>query len=481
MGIVRQAEVIESSSIKDFQLNRPSPRAKIVSAHWYNASLFFAEVAILFFGGLLPTLLYDGISDASLSRHISAVGSCILLFLLTSRALNVYVEDRSFDWHWTIPRLVASLLITFVLAMMIGIATKTTESYSRVWFFSWVFLSLSLIILLRALVLAAVEAKLAKGAYLKKALIISCSGNSFGEDQLAMETRNRIRAIGTILAHDVAQIPDLTKYIQKIKPDIVIFNLLWSQVEEATSKFNYLSHFTLEVLILPDASICLQKAIRLRRFGSRALLQIVEPPLAEWDRTIKRVEDIVVASAALLVTMPLLILTAIAIKLESKGPILFKQPRTGLDGEIIDVWKFRSMYVENADLDASRQTGRNDPRVTQVGRFIRKTSIDELPQFWNVLQGQMSVVGPRPHALKTAAEGQTLEDLVAYYGMRHRVKPGITGWAQINGARGELCSRDQVRRRVDYDLHYIENWSVLFDIKIILMTVVRVFYDPHAY
>lgn len=481
MRTVRHVELIESSGIEDQSLYRTPTSNQRISVHWYTAVLLFSDVIILFAAGVLPTLIYDGISDISLNAYMSAVSSCVLLFLLASRTLDVYDVEKSFDWHWSIPRLIAALLITFVLAMLIGVATKTTESYSRVWFFSWVSLSLVLIVSLRAVVLAAVEAKLAKGAYLKQALIITCSSNVFSEDQLAMETRNRVRAVGTILAHDVAQIPDLMVYIQKLKPDIVIFNLPWPQVEEAISKFNALSHHALEVLILPDASICLQRAIRLRRFGGRALLQIVEPPLAEWDRTIKRIEDIVVASVALFVTMPLLIITAIAIKMESKGPILFKQPRTGLDGELIDVWKFRSMYVDGTDRDARRQTSKDDPRVTRIGRFIRRTSIDELPQFWNVLQGQMSVVGPRPHALKTAAEGKTLEALVDDYGARHRVKPGITGWAQINGARGELCSQAQVKKRVDYDLYYIENWSILFDIKIILMTVVRVFHDPHAY
>jgi lipopolysaccharide/colanic/teichoic acid biosynthesis glycosyltransferase len=139
------------------------------------------------------------------------------------------------------------------------------------------------------------------------------------------------------------------------------------------------------------------------------------------------------------------------------------------------------MYVEGTDLHASRQTSKDDPRVTRVGRIIRRSSLDELPQFWNVLTGQMSVVGPRPHALQTSAGGQPLEAIAEQYPARHRVKPGITGWAQVNGARGELHSREQVIRRVNYDLFYIENWSVLFDLKIILMTAMRVFHDPNAY
>ena len=232
---------------------------------------------------------------------------------------------------------------------------------------------------------------------------------------------------------------------------------------------------------MPEGSACLQKAIGLRHFGNRALLQIFAPPLAEWDRAIKRTEDLLVASLALLMLAPIVALVACAIKLESAGPVLFKQTRIGLDGDHFEVWKLRSMYVGATDPHASHQTCRNDPRVTRVGQFIRRTSIDELPQFWNVLQGHMSVVGPRPHALKTAAEGDLLETIVDEYVARHQVQARDHWLGSGQWSRGELSSREQVKRRVNYDLYYIENWSSLFDVKIILMTIVRVFYDPNAY
>jgi lipopolysaccharide/colanic/teichoic acid biosynthesis glycosyltransferase len=139
------------------------------------------------------------------------------------------------------------------------------------------------------------------------------------------------------------------------------------------------------------------------------------------------------------------------------------------------------MYAASTDLDASQQTSKNDSRVTRVGRWIRATSLDELPQFFNILQGTMSVVGPRPHALKTSAEGKQLEDVVDNYAMRHRVKPGLTGWAQVNGFRGELDTVEKLRWRVNYDLEYIDNWSLAFDVRIILKTVTKLVYDPAAY
>jgi exopolysaccharide biosynthesis polyprenyl glycosylphosphotransferase len=311
--------------------------------------------------------------------------------------------------------------------------------------------------------------------------VINCGESVLTGEQLALETNNRIRAVGMISVGDLASAPDLDPLVRQLSPEVVVLSLPWFQIETALGHFRALSQHAIEVLVLPQTGISLQRAIRLRRFGSQTLLQVAEPPLADWDVAIKRMEDIIIAGLALILISPLLVLTALAIKLESKGPILFKQTRAGFSGDRIEVWKFRSMYIEGADPHASRQTSKDDPRVTRVGRFIRKTSIDELPQFWNVLRGHMSVVGPRPHALATSAEGKPLDALVEEYLARHRVKPGITGWAQINGARGELRSRAQVKKRVDYDLHYIQNWSVMFDLKIILITIFRTFYDPHAY
>jgi polysaccharide biosynthesis protein PslA len=478
---MRRIETIATASLSVDSQNRHHVKGECLSTQRYAAGLLVSEIFILFITGVIFALMGNNIPEDSLSNYVWIAVSSIILFLLISRAFNLYNPDYVLEWRLIVPRLIAALLITNAVIAVVAVGTKSADEYSRVWFFSWSLVSLVAIVLLRLIVLAAIEERLARGAFLKRALIVNCVEGGLTGDQLALETRNRIKATGIITARDIESIPDLVPHVLRLKPDVVIFNLPWPQVEGAVSKFTPLSHYALEVLVLPAGSACLQKAIRLRRFGNRTLLQIVEPPLAEWDRAIKRVEDLLVASLALVMLAPLLVLVACAIKLESTGPVLFKQTRTGLDGDPFWVWKFRSMYVGASDPHASRQTGKNDPRVTRVGRFIRRTSIDELPQFWNVLQGHMSVVGPRPHALKTAAEGDLLETIVDEYVARHRVKPGITGWAQVNGARGELSSREQVKRRVNYDLYYIKHWSFLFDVKIILMTVVRVFYDPNAY
>ncbi|EBV3600180.1 undecaprenyl-phosphate glucose phosphotransferase, partial [Salmonella enterica subsp. enterica serovar Virchow] len=173
--------------------------------------------------------------------------------------------------------------------------------------------------------------------------------------------------------------------------------------------------------------------------------------------------------------------TAIAIKLDSKGPVLFKQKRHGFNNEVIEVYKFRSMYTHMSDQTAKSAVTKNDPRVTRVGRFIRKTSIDELPQFFNSLFGSLSLVGPRPHAVAAQAHSKLFYEVVDGYFARHRVKPGVTGWAQINGWRGEIDNDDKIKMRTEFDLFYIENWSLWFDLKILFLTPVRLLNTENAY
>src|SRR5262245_1927860 len=192
---------------------------------------------------------------------------------------------------------------------------------------------------------------------------------------------------------------------------------------------------------------------RMTHLGSRPIFDVSERPFTRWNGSLKRAEDIVISVAALFVSFPLMVLIAAAIRFESRGPVIFRQMRVGFNGSNIEVWKFRTMYVETTDADATCQTCKGDRRVTRVGRFLRKTSLDELPQFFNVLQGRMSVVGPRPHPLKITAGGHSLMEVDEHYAARHRVKPGITGWAQVNGNRGELDSVDKLRRRLEYDIN----------------------------
>src|SRR6185295_7965247 len=180
--------------------------------------------------------------------------------------------------------------------------------------------------------------------------------------------------------------------------------------------------------------------------------------------------DIIGAALASIALAPVMALVALAIKLDSPGPVLFRQKRYGFNNELIEVFKFRSMYADKADAAARQLVSKHDVRVTKVGRLIRKTSIDELPQLFNVLKGELSIVGPRPHALQAKAANKLYYEAVEGYFARHRVKPGMTGWAQIHGWRGETDTIDKIMQRVNHDLYYIENWSILLNFYICVMT-----------
>jgi Undecaprenyl-phosphate glucose phosphotransferase len=205
--------------------------------------------------------------------------------------------------------------------------------------------------------------------------------------------------------------------------------------------------------------------------GNVPVLDIFDKPIADWNMVLKSAFDRVVGFFILIAALPVMFLTAIAVKLDSPGPIFFRQRRYGFNNELIEIWKFRSLYHEKSDATASTLVGVGDSRVTRVGRFIRKTSLDELPQLLNVvIFGNLSLVGPRPHALNAKAETRLYEEAVDGYFARHRVKPGITGWAQVNGWRGNTDTQEKIRQRIEHDLYYIENWSLLFDIVIVLRT-----------
>ena len=215
--------------------------------------------------------------------------------------------------------------------------------------------------------------------------------------------------------------------------------------------------------------------------GLIPMLAVMDKPLNDWDRALKGIEDRVLGAVLTIIALPIMAFVALAVRLDSKGPIMFKQRRYGFNNELIEVYKFRSMYVEQSDPTADKLVTRGDPRVTRVGRFIRRTSLDELPQLFNVLKGQMSLVGPRPHATRAKAGQDLYEDVVTEYFARHRVKPGVTGWAQINGWRGETDTPEKIERRVACDLEYIDRWSLLFDFYIIVMTPIALLSGKNAY
>lgn len=242
-----------------------------------------------------------------------------------------------------------------------------------------------------------------------------------------------------------------------------------------------LSAASIDLCVLPRETLELKTGYRVNFLGSLPVFAIWQQPIRDVDGVLKELMDRGLAAVAFVLLFPLLLLTAAAIRLESKGPILFRQKRFGFNNNEISVLKFRSMYTDRQDSSGAERTQKNDPRVTRIGRIIRRTSIDELPQLLNVLRGDMSLVGPRPHATMMRVGDKYYFDAVKGYTARHRVKPGITGLAQVRGLRGEIATTERARKRVEYDIYYIENWSPLLDVRIMIETVLKLVWDKNAY
>ena len=276
-------------------------------------------------------------------------------------------------------------------------------------------------------------------------------------------------------------VEDLVARSREEPVDIIVVALPLSAVERIKVIMDQLGSTVADIVLTTDLAGLRYARNQFDGVGNNPVVSVREAPLKDWRALEKLVLDYGVGAVALLLLSPVLLVTALLIKLDSPGPVLFRQPRMGFNNRMFLCYKFRSMHDRSADLLADQQTTRDDPRVTRVGRVIRKLSIDELPQLFNVLNGSMSLVGPRPHAPNTKAADQLFTEVVQQYALRHRVKPGITGWAQVNGWRGETTTVEQIEQRVACDLFYIENWSLRFDMKIMLMTVLREVRSRHAF
>lgn len=273
------------------------------------------------------------------------------------------------------------------------------------------------------------------------------------------------------MGHEIhGTVDDLVEAVRRQAIDSVIVALPLGADHQLVETLNKLSHVPVDVRLCPDAFGLRLGEVGVSHIGGHTFLNAIDRPLRDWRWIAKEIEDRIIAACILGMISPLLLAIAIAIRLDSPGPALFRQKRYGFNNRLIEVWKFRTMYHDRSDANAERLTQRNDPRITRIGAFLRRTSLDELPQFLNVLRGDMSVVGPRPHATAAKAGCLLYQEAVKHYDARHRVKPGITGWAQINGWRGETDTVEQIRKRVEHDLFYIEHWSIAFDLQIILRT-----------
>jgi putative colanic acid biosynthesis UDP-glucose lipid carrier transferase len=383
-------------------------------------------------------------------------------------------------------------IITAFILIGLSAMLKVSAAYSRMWFGLWGIFGFIAIALARRFVTTVLRKLRSQGWNTRRVVI-------FGAGNLGQKVAERVQKASWTGYHltyfmDDDEVKWGTKLlgisIVSPKSDLVNFmrenyiDEFWIALplrsdERVSQLLHEIRHLTIPVLFIPDIfSFRIFLNYKVSEVEGIATINLNSCPMEGFNGILKALEDRILAAVILILVGPLMLLIAFAIKITSKGPILFKQRRHGWDGRPINVYKFRTMMVHEEKHGQVTQATKNDPRVTPLGRFLRKTSLDELPQFYNVLQGRMSIVGPRPHAI---AHNEFYKDQVDHYFQRHQVKPGITGWAQVNGWRGETDTLDKMKKRVEYDLYYIQNWSIWFDLKIILLTLFKGFIDRRAY
>ena len=393
-------------------------------------------------------------------------------------------------------RMSGAWTIAFAALIALVFFGRLEGAISRVWLLSWYLSGFSALAVSRYGLAAAVERLAASGQFQKRVVVVG--GGELARDLIRDLTRAdpaEVKLIGVFDDRNddrspsqlegfakLGNVDDLVEFARTTRVDLAVFSLPITAEQRILQMLRKLWVLPIDVRLAAHANRLRFRPRSYSYVGATPMLDVFDKPLGERDVLVKMALDKVVGAAALIALSPVLALTALAVKLDSKGPVLFKQKRYGFNNELVEVYKFRSMYVDRLDATASKLVTRDDPRVTRVGRFIRKTSLDELPQLFNVVfKGDLSLVGPRPHAVHAKAADRKYDDVVDGYFARHRVKPGITGWAQVNGWRGETDTPEKIQARVDHDLHYIENWSVWFDLYILAMTPLSLVKAKNAY
>jgi len=425
------------------------------------------------------------------SQYLYALFIAFLVTPLIFTFFNVYDSVRGQNLFKHILKMVQVVCLMAFLLAGLSFFTKSGAEFSRTWFLLWMLLAIVLLIMCRFTLLLALRFMRAHGWNERRVVILGASnlGIKFAETvQQALWTGFHIVNFlddhaetkpAVIQQIPVIQTPEnLGVFLREHSIDEIWLALPFAAEARVKEILHMLRHHTITTRFVLDIFGLDLLNHSITEVAGFPVLNIRSSPMVGMNRLIKAVEDRLVAGLILLLISPVFLLIAIGIKLTSKGPVFFKQQRLGGDGRIIKVYKFRTMIEHSEAPGQVTQAKPGDKRVTAYGRFLRRTSLDELPQFINVLQGRMSIVGPRPHAL---AHNELYKDSIYTYMQRYRVKPGITGWAQINGWRGETDTLLKMQKRVEYDLYYINNWSLGFDLKIILLTFFRGFISPNAY
>jgi Undecaprenyl-phosphate glucose phosphotransferase len=463
---------------------------KYRAAHWMNVLKCADVVALLLagFGGFgLRFGLHAPLGSAShLFIYLGTVVSMVSLHL----AHGYRVRSIS-----SLYSLISSLFVGGVGALCLiavcGYLSGSLHEYSRVWLVSSVLASAVLLVGNRIVITQIVRRAVQSERMMESVVVVGANEHA---DKMLRAIRSarhaNVNVLGVFDDRILRELPAslrpmmlgsttaLLDFIRANHVDRVIVALPWVASARIDGLLNKLRTVPVRIDLVPNDVVWRFAGMNMERVGTVPVLTIANGRVDEQSGLIKRIEDVVISTILILLIAPILLLVALAIKLDSKGPVIFKQRRHGFNNDVFEVYKFRSMTVADSARSDVQQATRNDFRVTRVGKFLRRSSLDELPQLFNVLKGNMSIVGPRPHAVQHGIE---FASIISEYFARHNVKPGITGWAQVNGLRGETDTVDKMHRRVEFDLHYIENWSLLLDVKIILRTAIAVWFDANAY
>jgi putative colanic acid biosynthesis UDP-glucose lipid carrier transferase len=461
---------------------------------------YFAENKPLFY--FIRTVLYPAVIAVTLLCNFLYydvdITKVFFLFFFVIVILSVYILDtvylhrfkKKFPWCLSFIdislRWIFIMGVTWIIFNQSGFDYLELERVVTIWAVIMPFLLFSVQLIARHLLCSYFK------NYFKKRNAVIVGVNEISTELLRlnkMDLYSEINFIGFFENRSKKRVPEtneipiigsvdrLLDFVNENDVHVVYIALPMTQEPRVIQLLDSMLDSTASIYFVPNLFVTNLVQARFDHVGGMPVMAICETPFYGFSSIQKRMSDIVISSIICLFLIPIFIVIALAIKLTSKGPILFKQLRYGVDGKEILVYKFRSMTVCENTSDIKQAT-RNDVRITKLGRFLRKTSLDELPQFINVLQGRMSIVGPRPHAI---AHNELYRTIIKGYMVRHKIKPGITGWAQVNGFRGETDTLDKMEQRIQYDLDYLRNWSLGLDLKIMLRTITVVFGDDNAY
>lgn len=421
---------------------------------------------------------FNQLEMPSLYQSVALISA--LLAVLSLWLFGLYGSWRGKSLPAQVFRHLVGWAVVVGLLLSIAFFLKVSEDFSRQWYAYFVLLASGSSLCLRVLMFIALRRLRSSGRNLKLVLLVDGGGSAaeYLRSGRAWD-EDGFRIVHSLsFSKSATWIKTLVAEVDKHGVHELWLCLPLAEGSAIQSVMYALRHHTVAVRFMPEWGDLPLLNHKVSNIAGLYSIDLSCSPMDGPARLVKRLEDIVIGGVISVAIVPVCLLIALAIKCTSQGPVLFKQYRTGMNGRKFKVYKFRSMVVHREQHGEVTQATRNDPRVTRIGAFLRRTSLDELPQFFNVLQGRMSIVGPRPHALE---HNEYYKDLVESYMQRHKVKPGITGWAQVKGYRGETDTLEKMQKRVECDLWYLDNWSLWLDIKIIFWTVFKGFIGKAAY